>query len=238
MKAQPYFGLTHGRVITRNYRVDRLLGMGWEGEVYLVNERLTGAHRAAKLFYPHRNEKDRSATHYARKLERLKACEILIQYHHSEQIRLKGDPVTVLISEFVEGDLLSNLVASQRGKRMPLFEALHLTRTIAEGLSQIHERKEYHGDLHAGNILVKRRGIHFDVKLVDMYDWGRATKSHIHDDVCDVVRILYDMLGGQRHYKSQPDVVKYICGGLKKSLICGRFPTAWHLCRHLDTLEW
>ncbi len=238
MKAQPYFGLTPGRVITRNYRVDRLLGMGWEGEVYLVNERLTGAHRAAKLFYPHRNEKDRSVTHYARKLERLKDCDILIQYHHSEQIRLKGDPVTVLISEFVEGDLLSDLVDAQRGKRMPLFEALHLTRTIAEGLSQIHERKEYHGDLHAGNILVKRRGIHFDVKLVDMYDWGRATRSHINEDVCDVIRILYDMLGGQKHYKSQPDVVKHICSGLKKSLISERFPTAWHLCRHLDTLEW
>ena len=52
MGQQAYFDLSPGRVLTRNYRVDRLLGTRWEGEVYLVNERLTVAHRAAKLFYP------------------------------------------------------------------------------------------------------------------------------------------------------------------------------------------
>mgnify|MGYP003625169664 FL=1 len=238
MSDKPYFGLTQGRVLTRNYRVDRLLGMGWEGEVYLVNERLTGVQRAAKLFYPDRNTKDKAATHYAKKLERLRDCSMVIQYHHAEQIRLKGQPVSVLISEFVEGELLSDMVDGYRGKRMPTFEALHLTRTIAAGLAEIHERKEYHGDLHSHNVLVRRRGIHFDCKLVDMYDRGRATKAHISEDMCDVVRILYDLVGGKKHYASQPEVIKKVCCGLKRSLIEQRFPTAWHLCRHLDTLEW
>lgn len=238
MTQKPYYELTPGRVLTRNYRVDRLLGMGWEGEVYLVSERLTGAHRAAKIFFPERNEKDHAATHYARKLERLRDCPMVIQYHHAEQIRLKGHPVSVLISEFVEGDLLSDLINAQRGMRMPTFEALCLVRTLAAGLGEIHERKEYHGDLHAHNVLVRRRGVHFDCKLVDMYDRGRATKAHIREDVCDVVRILYDLVGGKKHYASQPEVVKKICCGLKRTLIEDRFPTAWHLCRHLDTLEW
>ena len=232
------FDLVPGRVLAKNYRVEALLGKGYEGEVYLVSERLTGARRAAKLFYPERNEKDAAATHYARKLERLRDCSMVIQYHHAEQIRLQSGPVSVLISEFVEGQLLPNLLAGYRTRRMPCHEALYLTRTIAAGLAEIHEKREYHGDLHSHNVLVRRRGVHFDVKLVDMYDRGRANRQHIQQDVCDVVRILYDLVGGRTHYAAQPAMIKQICLGLKVSLITQRYPTAWHLCRHLDTFEW
>ncbi|HCT46223.1 MAG: serine/threonine protein kinase [Phycisphaerae bacterium] len=238
MKPRHFFDLVPGRVIAKNYRVEGLLGRGYEGEVYLVSERLTGARRAAKIFYPERNEKNAAATHYAQKLERLRDCSMVIQYHHAEQIQLQGEPVSVLISEFVEGQLLPGLLSGYRARRMPVHEALCLLRTIAAGLAEIHEKREYHGDLHAQNVLVRRRGVHFDVKLVDMYDRGRANRFHIQQDVCDVVRILYDLVGGKAYYASQPPVIKQICLGLKCTLITQRYPTAWHLCRHLDTFQW
>lgn len=238
MNTTSQFGITPGRILASSYRVDKFIGSGWEGEVYLVTERLTGAQRAAKLFFPERNEKDKAAVFYARKLERLRDCRIVIQYHHSESVRLKGRPVTVLISEFVEGDLLPEYVARSPGGRLPVFEALHMLYAIASGLAQMHERKEYHGDLHAGNVLVRRRGIHFDARLVDLYDRGKAARWNIAEDVVDLVRIFYDTLGGKAAYAGQPAVVKSICCGLKRSLIHKRFPTAWHLCRHLDTAEW
>ncbi|MCA9303368.1 MAG: protein kinase [Phycisphaerales bacterium] len=234
----PRFGIHPGRVLAGGYTVDRFLGSGWEGEVYLVIERLTGAHRAAKIFFPERNPKDKAASHYARKLEHLRDCSIIIQYHHSETVRLRGQSVTMLLSEFVEGMLLDDHIKTYPGRRMPAFEALHMLRTLAGGLAEIHEQREYHGDLHAGNILVRRRGIHIDAKLIDLHDDGRATASHIREDVCQIVRVFYDLVGGQKHYAKQPPVVKSVCCGLKRSLIKRRFPTAWHLCRHLDTVEW
>ncbi len=232
------FGITTGRVLAGKYRVDGFIGSGWEGEVYLVTERLTGAPRAAKLFFPERNEKDKAAVYYARKLERLRDCPIVIQYHHAETVRLQGRPVTVLISEFVEGRLLPDYVADAPGKRLSVFEALHLLYAVSSGLALMHERKEYHGDLHAGNVLVRRRGIHFEVKLVDLYDRGKVAGWNIREDVVDLVRIFYDAVGGKKTYAGQPPIVKSICCGLKRSLIHQRFPTAWHLCRHLDTVEW
>jgi serine/threonine protein kinase len=232
------FGITPGRVLAGKYRVDRFIGSGWEGEVYLVTERLTGAPRAAKLFFPERNAKDKAAVYYARKLERLRDCPIVIQYHHAESVRLQGRPVTVLISEFVEGRLLPDYVANAPGARLPVFEALHLLYAISSGLALMHERKEYHGDLHAGNVLVRRRGIHFEIKLVDLYDRGKVAGWNIREDVVDLVRIFYDAIGGKDAYADQPPIVKSICCGLKRSLIHQRFPTAWHLCRHLDTVEW
>lgn len=232
------FGIIPGRVLAKEYHVDRLLGAGYEGEVYLVTERLTGASRAAKLFFPERNESDRAAMHYARKLERLRGCEIIIQYHHTQKLRLRGQDITMLVSEFVDGFLLSDMVDAYPGRRLQPFEAMHLLRAISAGLAQVHERREYHGDIHSGNILVRRRGVHHDVKLVDMYDHGRSTKAHILDDMCNVVRVFYDLLGGQPYYARQPQVVKSICCGLKRTLIGRKFPTAWHLCRHLDSVQW
>jgi serine/threonine protein kinase len=232
------YDLVPGRVLAGQYVVESQLGRGYEGEVYLVRERLTGAQRAAKIFYPDRNPHNNAATHYAKKLERLRDCPILIQYHHAIQIQLRSMPVSVLISEFVQGMLLSDILAQYKNKRMPAHEALVLIRTITAGLATLHEKREYHGDLHAGNVLVRRRGVHFDVKLVDLYDRGRANRFHIQQDVCDIARILYDLVGGRSQYASQPDVIKRICLGLKNTLIMQRYPTAWHLCRHLDTFEW
>ena len=46
------FDLQAGRVIGGKYEVIAHIGHGWEGEVYRVVERATGAIRAAKLFLP------------------------------------------------------------------------------------------------------------------------------------------------------------------------------------------
>lgn len=232
------FGVRPGRVLASKYVVDESLGSGWEGEVYLVTERLTGAQRAAKLFFPERNPRGKAARFYARKLEKLRDCRMVIQYHHAETVRLKGEPVSMLISEYVEGTLLPDLVAGFPGKRMPVFEALHLLRAMAAGLAEIHERRDYHGDLHAGNVLVRRRGVHFDAKLVDLYDWGAPTAAHIRADVCNLVRIFHLSLGGPRHYAKLPREAKDICCGLKNTLIERKFPNAWALVRHLDAFEW
>jgi tRNA A-37 threonylcarbamoyl transferase component Bud32 len=232
------FDLAPGRVLGGKYIVEAKLGGGWEGEVYKVTEQKTGVRRAAKLFFPHRNEKDRAVRFYARKLERLRDCHIVIQYYHSETIRHRGMPITCLISEYVDGEILSEFVKHQRGRRLHPFEALHLTYTLARGLEDIHRAREYHGDLHDDNVLVRQRGILFELKLVDFFHWGAPTKAHFRDDVIDVVRLLYDMLGGRRHYAGQPEAVKRICMGLRKDLIGRAFPTARQLRAHLESFEW
>jgi hypothetical protein len=229
------FKFPPGRVLAGKYEVQAFLGSGWEGEVYRVTEVRTGIPRAFKAFYPQRNVRDRAVRFHARKLERLRKCPIVIQYHHAEPIRFRGNHVTCLVSELVEGELLEDLVARRRGKRLPPFEALHLLYAVAAGLEQIHHLKEYHGDVHDRNVLVTRRGIHFDVKLVDFFYWGSPSRSKIRDDVIQLVRLLYDMVGGQRHYADQPPEVKAICCGLRQTLITRKFPTAAHLRQHLET---
>ena len=71
-----------------------------------------------------------------------------------------------------------------------------------------------------------------------MYDWGVPKAENIRDDVCDLIRIFYDSIGGKRTYWKQSPEIKYIISGLKRSLITRKFRTAGHLRRYIETMEW
>jgi serine/threonine protein kinase len=232
------FNLNPGRILAGKYEVVAFLGAGWEGEVYLLREIATDVERAGKFFFPHRNVRGRIARLYAQRLHRLRDCEIVVQYHTHETFHYRGQTVTFLVSDFGEGELLSKFLARQPGKRLTVFEGLHLLHALAAGVESIHNLREYHGDLHSENIIVRRHGVSFDLKLVDIFHWHGARAENICDDVCDLVRIFYDAIGGRKHYARQPRVAKEICRGLKRTLILSKFRTAGQLRQYLDTMQW
>lgn len=232
------FDFRPGDRLAGKYEVIERLGRGWEGEVYKVRERATGIERAAKFFYPERNMGNKAVAYHARKLNRLRHCRILIPYLTHDHVSHEGRDVPFLVSEFVEGEVLEEFVRKRPGKRLPLFEALHLLHALAAGLEEVHQLKDYHGDLHEENIIVARRGIHFEVKLIDFYRWKTPTTENIREDVRDIICIFHEVLGGRKHYARQPKVVKRICLGLKRTLIRKQFRTAGELRRHLETMSW
>ena len=205
-----HFGLRDGQLIGHRYEVVTQLGAGWEGEVYLIRELATGIERTAKIFFPQRNPGNRTAKQYATKLHKLRHCPVLIQYVTQEKIQWQGAPVTVLVSEYVEGEVLSEMLKQRPGGRLPVFEALHLLYALAAGMAGIHSARDYHGDLHTDNIIVRRFGLGFEVKLIDMFVHPLPKRELIKEDICDLVRIFSDALGGARRYAKHPKEVKDI----------------------------
>lgn len=238
MRTVHSFGFRPGRQLGGKYKVVGLLGRGWEGEVYWVREIATGIDRAAKFFYPERNVRDRTIAYYAKKLDKLRQCDILISYLTHDQIRHHNQVVKFLVSEFVKGEVLEDFLRRQPGGRLSAFEGLHLLHTLAKGLEQVHEARDYHGDLHTKNIIVSRRGIGFEVKLIDIYRWHGSALENIRADVYDIIRVFYDVLGGRRHYAAQRPEIKAICCGLKRSLILKKFRSAGQLRFYLENIEW
>jgi serine/threonine protein kinase len=232
------FDFEPGKVIARKYHVVSKLGSGWEGEVYYVVEARTGIERAAKVFYPHRNVHGRISKLNAKKLHKLRHCRLLIQYLGEEVITIRRTPVTVLISEYVQGDVLVDFLKRMPGGRLRAFEALHLLYAMAMGMEQVHMAGEYHGDIHSDNIIVQRYGLVFDLKLLDLFHTNDTKAVNRREDILDLIRLFYDVLGGSKHYSKQPQAVKYICCGLKSGLILERFRTMTHLRRHLETMSW
>src|SRR5213596_140704 len=108
------FDFAPGRKIAGKYEIERPLGSGWEGEVYAIRERTTGISRAAKFYYPYRDPTGSAAIAYARKLDALRHCPILMQYHHQEIAYVKKKKVLIVISELVEGQKLSEFLLAQR----------------------------------------------------------------------------------------------------------------------------
>ena len=232
------FKLCGGTLLAGKYEVVLRLGSGWEGEVYLVRECGTRIERTVKIFFPRRNLGNRALRFYARKLHKLRHCPIVIQYHTRDTFVFDGLPVSFLVSEFVEGELLSDFLKRQSGRRLNSFQAVHLLHALAAGIELIHNVGEYHGDLHTDNVIVLRYGLGFELKLLDMFSWGSPNAENIQHDVFDLIRIFYDALGGQRWYRRQPQEVKDICKGLKRSLIAREFRSAGQLCQHLEMMEW
>ena len=209
------FDFPPGRSVAGKYVIERPLGSGWEGEVYAIVERNTGISRAAKFYYPNRDPVGKAAISYARKLDALRHCPILMQYHHQEIAYVERRKVMVVISELVEGRKLSEFLQMQPGKRLSTFEAMHVLYVLAKGITPIHNRGEYHGDIHDDNIMIRRQGIGFELKLLDFFDLGKPTKSKIHKDVLNLIQVFHTLVGGRNLYAAQPKVVKDIIRGLK-----------------------
>jgi len=230
------FRFEPGKIVGGKYVVERFLGSGYEGEVYAIVERATDIRRAAKFYYRERDPLRTNAIAYARKLDALRHCPILLQYLHQEVVRVKRLPVTVVISELVEGVKLSEFLVVE--KPLSTFEALHVLYVLVKGIAPIHARGEYHGDVHDENIMIRRRGIGFELKLLDFFDLGKPGKSKIHKDVLNIVEVFHTIIGGRETYSERPQVVKDIIRGLKDTLILERFQSAGDIQRHLETLDW
>jgi serine/threonine protein kinase len=235
---QSRFDLRPGVTLGRNYFVVEFLGSGWEGEVYKVAERRTGIIRAAKIFYDHRRLSARRLQRYANKLNGLRRCPIVTQYHHRDVARVGRNQVEILVSDFSGGMLLSDYIRRQPRKRFSPFEALHLFHALTTGVEQIHYLSEYHGDIHTENIMVSRRGITFEVHLLDFFDLGRSTRDRIQYDVYDLITVLYELVGGADGYRRCDPNIRKIILGRKHSLIRKKYKNAGQLRLALENMEW
>lgn len=232
------FSLEKGRKISGRYTVTEFLGGGYEGEVYKVEEAFTGKECAVKLFYPERNPKFKVSTRYAKKLDKLGTSPIVMDYLSHEIIKIKKHDIACIVSEFIDGEILGDFVSSQKGNRLGIFPAIHLLYSVVKGVESIHQKGEYHGDLHVENIIIRRFGLEFDVKIIDLHHWGDSKKDNRDEDIVKIIKIFYDILGGAKHYAKLSPSIKYIICGLKRSLILDRFKTISALKNHLETVDW
>jgi serine/threonine protein kinase len=232
------FNFPEGKTISAKYEIVGKLGGGWEGEVYKIKEQATGIIRAAKFFYPQRNVNNKIARLYAKKLHKLRACPIMIQYITQDKITFRSEKITYLISDFVDGVTLTEFIKSKKRKSLHPFQAVFFLHSLVVGLEQIHAHREYHGDLHTDNIIVQRYGLGFDIKVLDMFHYGSAKPADFKDDLVDAIRVFYDIMGGKKNYAKLPPEIKYICCGLKRSLMIERFKNTSGLRLHLENIEW
>ena len=154
------------------YGIVRSLGEGGMGAVYLAEETALGRHVAIKVV-SHRIAQDQSA-----KSRFLREARTLATIEHAHVVRVytfgEWDEGAYLIMEYVDGETLTDRIA--RLGRLPIDDAVRITRQTVEALEAAWERKVVHRDIKPSNILIDRKG------NVRVADFGLAKPMQLEGD--------------------------------------------------------
>ena len=149
------------------YRIEKVLGEGGCGRVYLAVDEELQRHVAVKV--PRRNRAERPET----VKEFLNEARVLASLDHAAIVPVfdagqTEDGLCYVVSKLIEGtDLAAKCVHDPPGR----LEAANLIAQIADALHYAHQRGLVHRDVKPGNILIDREGKPY------LTDFGLALKE-------------------------------------------------------------
>ncbi len=211
--------LEPGQVLAQRYRVQRLLGRGGMGAVYLADDEVLGELVALKVISS-AFAVDEAAMVARFRREAASARKVsspsVIRIHDLGEAR---PGLLYLSMEYFAGRTLAEVI-SQRGI-VPVKDVQDILAQIVTGLEAAHAAGVVHRDLKPSNVLVGERGA---VKIID---FGLATTG-MAEGLTATGAIL-----GTPHYMA-PEQVRgknvdartdiYALGALAYHLVCGRPP--------------
>lgn len=192
------------------YDLERFLGSGAYGEVWVAIERNTGR-RVAIKFYLHRGGLDWSLlSREVEKLAFLFADRYVVQLIG---VGWDSDPPYYIMEYVEQGSLAERL---QYGT-LPVGEAVNLFREVAVGLVHAHGKGVLHCDLKPANILLDQDG------KPRLADFGQSRLSH---EQIPALGTLFYMAPEQADLKAQPDARwdVYALGALLYCMLTGEPP--------------
>src|SRR5262244_69327 len=142
-----------------SYEITALLGKGGFGEVYRAKDKKLKREVAIKILPDEFSSNQDRLTRFQRE------AEVLASLNHPNIAAIHDlvtqDQSQFLVLELVDGETLGDRIA--RGP-IPVKEALHSAKQIAEALEAAHEKGVIHRDLKPGNIMLTSEG---KVKVLD-----------------------------------------------------------------------
>lgn len=144
-----------GTVLNNTYRIDRLLGQGGMGAVFLAHDVALNRDVAIKLMHSHIAMQQGFRERFlqeARAIAALSHPGIVPIYSFS------SDPQQLyLVMAYVAGQNLADWLhlLHQRQQTIALPEALGIVELVAEALDYAHRHGVYHRDIKPGNIILK-----------------------------------------------------------------------------------
>ncbi|HEX7841101.1 MAG TPA: serine/threonine-protein kinase [Kofleriaceae bacterium] len=213
--------LEPGQVLIQRYRIQRLLGKGGMGAVYLADDEVLGELVALKVISSAFSADEQAMVARFRReaaAARKVSSPSVIRIHDLGEAR---PGLLYLSMEYFAGRTLTEVIA-QRGV-VPLKDVQDMLQQIAAGLEAAHQAGVIHRDLKPSNVLIGERG------MVKIIDFGLATTA-VGDGLTATGAIL-----GTPHYMA-PEQVRgkpvdartdiYALGALTYHLVCGRPPFA------------
>lgn len=152
---------TVGQVLNNTYQIDRILGRGGTGEVYLASNQITGRQVAIKAL-------NAAFSGNADYIELMKREEEMRAIQHDAVVRYtecsrSDDGHVFLVMDFVDGPPLSDVMAT---RQMDPRALLIIAHRVLEGLEATHHQGIIHRDLSPDNVVL-RGGDPAEATLID-----------------------------------------------------------------------
>lgn len=193
------------------YRLQRFLGSGAFGQVWVGRDLNTGRGVAVK-FYLHRGGVNWSLlSREVKHLVQLSADRHVVQVL---EVGWDADP-PYYVMELIEGGSLEEMLQSRR--QLPVAEAVEMFRRICIGLNHCHGKGVLHCDLKPANVLL---GPDNEPRLADF------GQSRMSDDQTPALGTLFYMAPEQADLESTPDVGwdVYAVGAILFRMLTGNAP--------------
>lgn len=220
LEAAPDERLAIGQRLSGRYRIERELGVGGMGVVYLAtDEQVVGEVFAIKVLkedlHPEALDLLREEVHKTRRLSHPNIVDV-----HS--VNVDGTKLYVLM-EYLEGKSLNALLDEEFARGMPLSHAWPIIEDAGAALGYAHDHNVIHSDLKPANIFVTISG---RTKLLD-FGVARASRGPLlhkgsgplvltpayascemlegreadpRDDIYSFACVIYEMLCGKRPF--------------------------------------
>lgn len=170
-----------GKVVA-HYRVDKVLGEGGMGAVYLATDLNLQRQVALKIMHPHLSAQDQFQKRF---LQEARAAASL---DHPGIVRILSfdhtDGVLILVMELVSAGSLRDYIKEQRdqGKLIDISAAVDFTRQIADALHYAHQQGMTHRDIKPDNILLKKdeNAVSGYRTLITDFGLAKLAESNVH----------------------------------------------------------
>ena len=162
-----------GTTIGDRYRIEKLLGQGGMGKVFLATDLVVGTSVALKFLSPYFAQRESIVDGLRREMR------VAMEVTHRNIVRLYDLESTeehkFLKMEYIDGRDLADLLRerSEKGERPGLEEILPIVRQLCDALEYLHEMHVVHRDVKPGNVMIDAEGV---AKLTDL-----GTAFVIHD---------------------------------------------------------
>jgi len=212
-----------GHLLGHRYRLERELGAGGMGTVYLASDtEVPGESFAVKVLKPEIREYPESLAllrEEVRKTRSLQHPNIVGVYS------LNADHGEVyMLMEYLEGKTLATLLEEDFGRGMPMVRAWPLIQDISAALAYAHDHNVIHSDLKPANVFITTSGraklLDFGIaraargrrSSIDPAAFGALTPAYAscemlqgmepdeRDDVYALGCVIYEMLSGKHPF--------------------------------------
>ena len=160
-QTQTRLSLPGGRLLANRYLLEKRIGRGAMGQVYLAKDTNLGTRRVAvkTVRQDILSNEDLAEGEAIARFEREAMSAASISHPHIVDVTDFGessDGVFYLVMEYVEGETLHRLL--RREGTLPVKRAVNLLRQIADGVEAAHEAGILHRDLKPANIFIMTKG--------------------------------------------------------------------------------